>query len=337
MIPRLVVAGATIALALFGGVAWGQSGTFRLGWNSCAVGAPGTNLAVCGGGTLVVMVKMPFPGAAMTAGNIDAMFEIRTTPAQPGGPPVPPYILNCLTAQQFLVNPTCLVGDRLLNAGNTCRIYQIRTPVDGDASRVQFRVMANRPINQGKALVADGVHEYQAFTLNFPAHGPADPGCEGCNVPFRLYVVQDPKPRNVEAHYGMGLRAQVPGNGSPHPVYLIPDSPCISGNQACAGQLTSVDDPSRPNALGLSCAPNPTRDALRLSYELPVASQVDLFVADLAGRNVRRLESGPRSSGPHGLTWDGRDDFGQRLAPGVYWVTIRAQGLRGAVRVVMSR
>ena len=184
MIPRLVVAGATIALALFGGVAWGQSGTFRLGWNSCAVGAPGTNLAVCGGGTLVVMVKMPFPGAAMTAGNIDAMFEIRTTPRNRGSSHAP-YILNCLTAQQFLVNPTCLVGDRLLNAGNTCRIYQIRTPVDGDASRVQFRVMANRPINQGKALVADGVHEYQAFTLNFPAHGPCRSGVRRlqCSVP----------------------------------------------------------------------------------------------------------------------------------------------------------
>ena len=139
--------------------------------------------------------------------------------------------------------------------------------MDGDASRVQFRVMANRRINSGKPLVAG--HEYQAFTLNFPPADPADEGCEGCDVPFRLYVVQDPRPRNVEPHYGMGLRAQLTGTGSPHPVYLIPDSPCISGNQVCAGLLTSVDDPSRPNALGLSCAPNPTRDALRLSYSSP--------------------------------------------------------------------
>jgi hypothetical protein len=129
MIPRIVVAGVTMALSLVGGVAWGQ-GTFRLGWNSCAVGAPGSNLAVCGGGTLVVMFT---PSVAMTAGNIDAMFEIRTTPAQTGGPPVPNYILNCLTAQQFLVGGGCVVADHLLDTSpnNTCRIYQIRTPVDG--------------------------------------------------------------------------------------------------------------------------------------------------------------------------------------------------------------
>ena len=60
MIPRLVVAGATIAVALFGGVASGQ-GTFRLGWNSCVVGAPGSNLDICGGGTLVVMFNPASP------------------------------------------------------------------------------------------------------------------------------------------------------------------------------------------------------------------------------------------------------------------------------------
>jgi hypothetical protein len=330
LVPRLVVAIAALAVTLIGGSASAQ-GTFRLAWNSCAVGAPNSVLGVCTtGGTLVALVT---PSVAMSGANLEALFEIKTA-----GPTVPNYILSCLFAQQFLVSATCPAADRLLGTGNTCTIHQVVNPVDGDASRVQFRVMANRPVNNGKALVAG--HEYQAFAINFPAGDPGDPGCEGCNVPFRVFVVQDKRLENkVGPHYGMGLRAQLPpGPGTPIPVFMIPsaDSRCISGNQTCSGTL-AVDDRSTPNALGLSCAPNPARDALRLSYQLYKGSEVDLFVADLAGRSVVQLESGFQSPGAHGMMWDGRDESGRRLAPGVYWVTIRAEGRRSAVRIVMAQ
>src|SRR5262249_43831211 len=143
----------------------------------------------------------------------------------------------------------------------------------------------------------------------------------------------------VGPHYGMGLRAQLPpGPGTPVPVFMVPssDSRCISGNQTCSGPL-SVNTPSGPNALSLTCAPNPARDELRLSYTLTAASDVDLFVADLGGRSVMRLDSGMQLPGVHAMTWDGRNDSGQRLAPGVYWVTLRAAGRRSAVRVIMSQ
>ncbi len=62
-------------------------------------------------------------------------------------------------------------------------------------------------------------------------------------------------------------------------------------------------------------------DALSLAYEIldltgPAAVSVD--VLDLAGRRIRRLHDGPVEIGLYTQVWDGRDDAGRRVAPGIY-------------------
>ena len=55
----------------------------------------------------------------------------------------------------------------------------------------------------------------------------------------------------------------------------------------------------------------------------PLAAPVRLAAFDIAGRHVRLLASGPKEAGPHQVTWDGLDDGGRRLGPGVYLVRLQ--------------
>ena len=69
----------------------------------------------------------------------------------------------------------------------------------------------------------------------------------------------------------------------------------------------------------LPSAPNPFRSTARLRYELPDAASVSLQVYDLLGRRVRTLVNAEQAAGRYTATLDG-----SRLAPGTYFVRLRA-------------
>ena len=63
-----------------------------------------------------------------------------------------------------------------------------------------------------------------------------------------------------------------------------------------------------------------------LAYEICAPDHVVLAVHDVSGRLVRTLVDGVRPAGRHTVTWDGRNDAGQRVASGVYLATFRGAG-----------
>jgi flagellar hook assembly protein FlgD len=81
--------------------------------------------------------------------------------------------------------------------------------------------------------------------------------------------------------------------------------------------------------------PNPGRGAVQARLELPVASTVDAWIADVTGRRVTTLVSGGIwSQGVHELRWDGRDGSGAMVRAGVYTLHVRA-GDGTAVRSIV--
>jgi hypothetical protein len=71
-------------------------------------------------------------------------------------------------------------------------------------------------------------------------------------------------------------------------------------------------------ALALSRpAPEPSRGPLTLQFSLPAAGPARLELFDEQGRRVRTLHDGMLAAGPHAVRWDGRDDAGRAVAPGV--------------------
>lgn len=73
--------------------------------------------------------------------------------------------------------------------------------------------------------------------------------------------------------------------------------------------------------------PNPFNPSTRLEFSVARDGvAVRLAVYDLRGQLVRTLLSGTLDSGPHEVTWDGRDATGRTVASGAYVARLVADG-----------
>ncbi len=77
--------------------------------------------------------------------------------------------------------------------------------------------------------------------------------------------------------------------------------------------------------------PNPVRTEAALSYALASPGTAKLAVYDVAGARRKTLVDDTEPAGTHALRWDGRDDRGERLEAGVYFLRLTTSG-RAAVR-----
>ena len=91
----------------------------------------------------------------------------------------------------------------------------------------------------------------------------------------------------------------------------------------------------------LSNYPNPFNPETWIPYRLAEDSAVVLTIYDTAGITVRRLDLGHQSAGfydsrSHAIYWDGRNDFGEQAASGVYFYHLSA-GDYSATRKMLIR
>lgn len=90
--------------------------------------------------------------------------------------------------------------------------------------------------------------------------------------------------------------------------------------------------PNYPNPFALASA---ARNGLtRIPYGLPEARTVEVRVYDMLGRLTREVLNGQQNAGWHEVAWDGRDDSGQLVTSGIYFLTLQA-GNQKLVRKMM--
>jgi hypothetical protein len=115
----------------------------------------------------------------------------------------------------------------------------------------------------------------------------------------------------------------------------------VHGNESAFTALafsTTGAPGGTPTALTLSRpTPNPAREGASLHFALPQRANVSLAVYDAGGRLVRHLAQGAREAGEYVLAWDLRDDQGQGVATGLYWVRLQAGGRTLTQRLVRIR
>jgi hypothetical protein len=82
--------------------------------------------------------------------------------------------------------------------------------------------------------------------------------------------------------------------------------------------------------------PNPARggSVVSVRFTLPRAATATLGVFDPKGRLVRTLATGVQPAGAHTVRWDLRDDGGQSVRTGLYFVRVAALGIVRGQRVV---
>ncbi len=96
-----------------------------------------------------------------------------------------------------------------------------------------------------------------------------------------------------------------------------------------------VDDSAPVRAELSASAPNPFRAGTTIAYRLARTEAVALTIHDLQGRLVRTLERGSvLRAGAHSAAWDGTDDSGARVAPGVYLSRLSTPSFTRSRRVV---
>jgi flagellar hook assembly protein FlgD len=80
--------------------------------------------------------------------------------------------------------------------------------------------------------------------------------------------------------------------------------------------------------------PNPfVRDA-SIEFTLAETADVRLSIYDVAGRLVRNVTRETLPRGEHRISWDGRNEHGDRVAGGVYFVRLSAGNVEESLTLV---
>jgi hypothetical protein len=90
-----------------------------------------------------------------------------------------------------------------------------------------------------------------------------------------------------------------------------------------------------PLTAGVSAHPNPFSSATMVSFVLERDSSASVDVFDARGRRVRSLTSGQFPAGRHDVLWDGREDSGAGVSPGIYFARVKAAGNEATAKVIL--
>jgi hypothetical protein len=153
---------------------------------------------------------------------------------------------------------------------------------------------------------------------SFAAWIPAQP--PGTTVQYRL-----------EAAAASGRHASLPRGAAPAAyTYTVDGTTGVGPAGAARG----------PATLTVTAAPNPFNPRVVLHLggagADPGGPALTVTIADLRGRRVRTLHTGPAPPGGR-LVWDGADDRGRPLPSGVYLARVRGAGPPAVARLVLQR
>lgn len=81
---------------------------------------------------------------------------------------------------------------------------------------------------------------------------------------------------------------------------------------------------STQTALHLS--PNPFYTTADIQYNVIRAGKVKVDVYNIKGQHIKSILEETKSSGSYQLTWDGKDKAGNKVAPGIYFMRLEADG-----------
>jgi hypothetical protein len=87
--------------------------------------------------------------------------------------------------------------------------------------------------------------------------------------------------------------------------------------------------------------PNPFSLALpaaatQIRFALPQPARVSVHIYNALGQSVRALFDGAKPAGIHQLHWDGRNDRGQRVSSGLYWLRLESEAFVATKKMVVA-
>jgi len=83
--------------------------------------------------------------------------------------------------------------------------------------------------------------------------------------------------------------------------------------------------------------PNPFADKASIKYELPQSSNVHIVIYNLLGQEIKTLVNEKQVMGTHTVIWDGRDNAGEKVSNGIYFLKFHAGEYSSARKLIMLR
>lgn len=134
------------------------------------------------------------------------------------------------------------------------------------------------------------------------------------------------------------------GTGIVYPTYDVRDHSLLV---TCYNTNTWVRIPLDPSGLRptedaqgrllLQNDPNPFAVGTTIRFEWPTYGRVRLNVYGVSGNSVRALLDEVKGPRRYSVAWDGRNDSGQRVACGTYYVRLRATGTEQTRKAIVTR
>ena len=107
----------------------------------------------------------------------------------------------------------------------------------------------------------------------------------------------------------------------------IHETPARLFGQGAGATLPGNESGSMGITLLNRAYPNPFSGTTNFAYRVAEGgSSVEVGVYNVAGRLVKTLASGSQPAGTYTVTWNGSDDSGVRMAPGVYFLKSKVGG-----------
>lgn len=102
--------------------------------------------------------------------------------------------------------------------------------------------------------------------------------------------------------------------------------------------VIQISMPDAPEATSLDPSfPNPFNSQAKIGYQLSSTGHVEITIFDLMGRTVQTLISGYQTPGSYNLYWNGKDDFGNQMASGTYFILLKTANEVKKQKLVLLR
>lgn len=236
----------------------------------------------------------------------------------------------------FSSNPSTLVTYLIAPPIGPVRVYVVADDLPSPVGALEFGIVTSHPAS------VTGFMPSSPFLLNLGS-GLSDivvaapvevPGPTIVGYFDFIYVGEERVSFELvnNSQYG-GLRWIAPSVNTYHDFAMA--SPAFLYSESHA----DVEPPTAPLEYRLyATSPNPFESSTTIRYDIPQADRVKLAVYDVNGRSIRSLvDLSVQEAGRHAAHWDGRDDSGRQMAPGIYFYRLETSRYSATQRVTLLK
>ncbi|MCK5280954.1 MAG: T9SS type A sorting domain-containing protein, partial [Cyclobacteriaceae bacterium] len=87
----------------------------------------------------------------------------------------------------------------------------------------------------------------------------------------------------------------------------------------------------------ISSYPNPFKKNTKIEYDLHIDLRVQITINNIEGRIVCRLTNEMQTAGHQTIVWNGKDDMGNPVKSGIYFIHFLAEETRVARKIILLK